>query len=96
MNPVIWTRGDYQISTDPAVMLTAVEHLRDVRVIHGRQRLALARESRDDLLRVHAELDQLERDAPPDWRLLLGEVDGAHAAFTEFVEDLVGADLLRA
>ncbi|MFO1008944.1 MAG: hypothetical protein U1F29_02655 [Planctomycetota bacterium] len=44
----------------------AVEHLRDVRVLHERQRLALRLEPHDDLARVHAELDDLERDLVHD------------------------------
>ena len=37
--------------------------LRDVRVVHQRQRLPLGLEAGDDLPRVHAQLDDLERDA---------------------------------
>jgi hypothetical protein len=44
----------------------AVEHLGDVGVVHQRQRLAFGFEPRDDLARVHAELDDLERDLAHD------------------------------
>jgi hypothetical protein len=60
-----------------------VEHLGDVRMIHHRQRLALGLEAGDDLLGVHAQLDDLERDAADDGFGLLGHVDHAHAAFAQ-------------
>src|SRR6266699_2773976 len=40
-----------------------IKHLGDVRVVHHRQRLPLRLEPGDDLLGVHAQLDDLERDA---------------------------------
>ncbi len=43
-----------------------VEHLGDVRVVHQRQGLPLGLEAGDDLARVHARLDDLERDLAPD------------------------------
>ena len=69
-----------------------IEHLGDVRMIHHRQRLPLGLEARDDLLRVHAELDDLERHAAPHRLLLLGHVDDAAAAFADLLEQLVAAN----
>ena len=44
------------------------------------------------LLRVHAQLDDLEGDAPPDRLLLLGHVNHAAAAFADLLQQLVTAD----
>ena len=60
-----------------------VDDARDVRVVHQRQRLALGLEARDDVARVHAELDDLERDGAANGLGLLGQIDDAHAAFAE-------------
>ena len=79
----------------PSVAGAALEDLRYAVVVHPRQRLTLVLEARHHGLAVHAELDQLERDEHADRLLLLGEVDGAHAAFAQGVEDAVGTDLLR-
>ena len=62
-------------------------------MIHHRQCLTLGFKPGDHLPRVHARLDDLQRDAPLDRLLLLGHVDDAHAAFAELLEQLVGADL---
>ena len=63
-----------------------VEDLGDVGVIHQRQGLPLRLEAGEDRPRIHAGLDQLERDLSFDRLDLLGEVDAAHSPF---------ADLLR-
>ena len=69
-----------------------VEDLGDVRMIHQRQRLALGLEAGDDLLGVHAQLDDLERDPAAHRFLLLGHVDDAAAAFADLLQQLVAAD----
>ena len=69
-----------------------IEHLRDVRMVHHRQRLPLGFEARDDGFGVHAELDDLERDAAAHRFLLLGHVNDAAAAFADLLEQLVAAD----
>ena len=71
-----------------------VEHLGDVRMIHHGQRLPLGLEAGDDLLGVHAQLDDLERDAPAHRLLLLGHIDHAAAAFADFLQQLVAAERL--
>ena len=63
-------------------------------MVHHRQRLPLRLEARDDLLGVHAQLDDLERDAPADRLLLLGHIDHAAAAFADFLEQFVAANPL--
>ena len=45
------------------VRRAGVQHLGDVRMIHHRQRLPLRLEPGDDLLGVHAQLDDLQRHA---------------------------------
>ncbi len=62
-------------------------------MVHHRQRLTLALESGDDLLGVHAGLDDLERHAAADRFFLLGEVDDTHAPLADLLAELVGADL---
>ena len=77
----------------PAVGRPAVEDLGDALVVHQCQRLPLLLEARDDGLAVHAQLDQLQRVASPDWFALLGEIDRAHAAFAEAIEDRARTDV---
>ena len=67
----------------PSVRRPGVEHRGDVRMVHERQGLPLRLESGDDLARVHAGLDQLERDQAAKRRLLLSEVHHAHPALAE-------------
>ena len=57
-----------------------------------RQRLALGLEARDDLLGVHAQLDDLEGHPAADRLLLLGHIDHAAAAFADFLQQLVAAN----
>ena len=71
-----------------------IEHLRDVRVVHHRQRLSLGFEPGDDLPRVHAQLDDLERDAAANWFFLLGHIDHAAAPFADLLEKFVMADVV--
>ena len=61
-------------------------------MVHQRQRLTLGLEAGDDALGVHAQLDDLERDAAADRLLLLGHIDHAAAAFADLLEQLVAAD----
>ena len=60
-----------------------------LRMVHHRQRLALGFEARDDLLRVHAQLDDLERDAPLHRLRLLRHPDRAQAALADLLQQLV-------
>ena len=61
-------------------------------MVHHRQRLPLGLEAGDHLPRVHAGLDDLERDRPLDRLGLLGHEHDAHAAFADLLQQLVGAD----
>src|SRR5690606_34291114 len=56
------------------------------------QRLSLRLEASDDLSRVHAGLEDLQRDAALDGARLLGHVDDTEAPFADLLEELVGAD----
>ncbi len=69
-----------------------IEHARDVRMIHQRERLPLRLEARDEVARVESEFDQLERDAPAHGLLLLGHVDDAARALADVFEQLVMTD----
>ncbi len=63
-------------------------------MIHPRQRLSLSLEAGDDRLAVHAQLDDLERHAPPHRLGLFGHIDHPAAALADFLEELVAADRL--
>ena len=69
-----------------------VEDAGNVGMVHQGQGLALGLEAGDDLLGVHAALDQLERDLAPHRLALLGGPDLAHPAFAELLHKTVGAD----
>ena len=73
-------------------MRPAVVHLGDVGMVHHGQGLALGLEPGDDLLRIHARLDDLQRHLAAHGLRLLGHVDDAHAAFADLLQQLVGAD----
>jgi hypothetical protein len=69
---------------------TSVEHARDGRMVHQRQRLALRLEPCHHLRGVHPRLDDLERDLSPHRPDLFREPDDAHAAFAEGLDQSVG------
>ena len=76
----------------PAIFGRAgIENLGDVRVVHQGQSLPLGLKPGEDRSRVHADLDQLERDPPFDRLQLFGEIDGAHAPFADLFAELVPA-----
>src|SRR5262245_21871968 len=72
-----------------ASSFTAIEHARDVRVLHYREGLPLGLKPRDHLASVHARLKDLERDGAPNRMLLFGCVDDAKAAVADMLEQLV-------
>ena len=76
----------------PGIGRAGVEHARDARMIHHGQRLPFRLETRDDRLRVHAELDYLEGHAPSHRLSLLGHENHAVAAFADLLEEFVTAD----
>ena len=76
----------------PVSVVPASNTLAMFGMVHQRQRLSLGLEAGDDLARVHAQLDDLERDQPPDRLGLLGHVDRSHAAFADLLDQLVRAD----
>ena len=69
-----------------------IKHLGDVRMLHQGQRLPLCLESRNDLPRVHARLNDFQRDAAENGRLLIGHVDDAHSPFADLLQQLVRPD----
>jgi len=68
---------------------SSVEHLRDVRMIHHRQGLALGFEARDHLTAVHAGLDHLEGYTASDGFFLFRDVNGTPTAFANLFAQLV-------
>jgi hypothetical protein len=68
-----------------------IDH-RHVGMVHQRQRLPLGLETRKHLLAVHAGLDQLQCDLALHRFALFGQVHRTHAALTERIEQLIGAD----
>jgi len=61
-------------------------------VVHHRQGLAFGLEAGNDLVAVHAGLDDLERDLAADRLELLGHIDHAHAPLADLLEQLVRAN----
>ena len=74
-----------------AVGGAGVEDPGDVRVVHQRQGLPLGLEPGEHRPRIHARLDQLERDLPLDRLRLFGEVDAPHPPFADLLAELVPA-----
>ena len=72
---------------------SGVKDLRDVHMIHHGESLTLRLEAGDHLLRVHAQLDDLESDLPLDRFFLFREVDLPHPAGAEEFEEMIVIDL---
>jgi len=70
-----------------------IKDLGHVWMVHHGQGLALGIKAGDDLLCIHAHLDELQGYLALDGRLLLGEVDFSHSALTQAFEQAVGANL---
>src|SRR4051812_20867561 len=71
-----------------------VENLRDVRMIHHGEGLALGLESGNDLPAVHAQLDNFQGHAALDRLALLRHPYFTKAAFAELLEQFVAANHL--
>jgi hypothetical protein len=56
--------------------------------------LALGLEPRHDLLGVHAQLDDLERDTAPHWLLLFRHPDRAEGSLADWLEEFVTTDVI--
>jgi len=69
-----------------------VEHARDVEVVHEGEGLPLGLEASQDHARVHAGLDDFERDAARDEGSLLGHPDRAEPALADEFEEFIRAD----
>ncbi|MBE0544266.1 MAG: hypothetical protein IH623_23245 [Verrucomicrobia bacterium] len=63
-------------------------------MVHHRQRLPLRLKPRHHLLGVHAQLDNLERHAPPHRLGLFGDIDHAAPAFTDPFQKFVTPERL--
>jgi len=67
-------------------------------MVPARECLALRLEACEDFAAVEAVeavTDDLERDTALEWLALLGEVDDAHAAVAELLEETVGTDAIE-
>ena len=71
---------------------SSIQDAGDVGMVHQGQRLPLGLEAGHDLLGVHAQLDDLQGHPAADRLLLLGHIDHAHAAFADFLQQLVAAN----
>ena len=71
---------------------SSVENPGDIRMVHHREGLALGFEAGHNFAGVHADFDDLERDAAFDRLSLLGHINDAEAAFAQFLQQLVFAD----
>ena len=69
----------------------AVKHRGDIRMIHHRQGLALRFEAGQDLARVHARFDQLDRDLAANGLRLLRQPDAPHPAGADVLEQRVAS-----
>src|SRR5438876_741314 len=63
-----------------------------VNIVRHRQGLPFGLEASNHLPSVHARLDNLEGHLAPDRLGLFRHEDRAHAAFTDLLQELVGAD----
>ena len=69
-----------------------IEHLGNGRMVHHGQRLTLGLEAGDDSGGVHSGLDHLDGHLTADRSGLLGQPDLAHSAFTDALNQSIGAD----
>ena len=70
----------------------AIQDPGDIGVVHEGQRLPFGLETGDDLARVHARLDELQRHLAADGVRLLGHENDAKPAFADLLQELVGAN----
>ena len=91
---ILIPRTSFHDKVGPACIGGAgVEDFRDVRMIHQGQCLPLRFEAGDHASGVHAQLDDLQRDATTHGFVLFGHINNAAAAFAQFLEQLVRADI---
>ncbi|HEY7117587.1 MAG TPA: hypothetical protein VH475_13445 [Tepidisphaeraceae bacterium] len=76
----------------PRIGDARIHGLGNVGMVQQRERLTLGVEARHDLARVHADLDQLDRDDPAYGLALLALVNHAHPAFAHPFEDAIRSD----
>src|SRR5690349_11992648 len=73
----------------------AIEYLRNAGMSHQSECLPFRLEPGDDTFGVHARLDDLHRDTPPDRLLLFGHVDNAAAPFAYLFQQFVTSNSLE-
>jgi hypothetical protein len=72
----------------------SIQHLGNIGVVHQRQGLALGLEAANDLFGIHAQLDDLERDAATDRFFLVRHVHDTATAFANLLQEFVAADVI--
>ena len=72
--------------------LSSIQNLRNILMIHHRQRLTLGLKTIDDLLRVFAGSNKLKRYLAFDGFSLLGDIDSAHTSFGNLADNFVRAN----
>src|SRR5947207_1004511 len=87
--PLIWACSGLMYNGVPIIWAKFVKDVRDVGMVHDRQRLPLGLEARDHLARVHARLDDLQGNLATHRLGLLGHEDDAEAAFADLLQELV-------
>src|SRR5262245_1164854 len=71
---------------------TAVMNLGNIGMVHDRQRLSFSFEASDNLSRIHARLENLQRDFAPHRLSLVGQVNHAKSTFANLFQKLVWSD----
>ena len=76
----------------PCFGSAGVEHPGNVGMVHHCKGLPFRFEAGNDLLRIHSQLDDLQRDVASHWQLLIGQEDGAKPALPDHFDELVRSD----
>src|SRR5437773_2276256 len=71
---------------------TRVENLRNIRMVHHRQRLAFSLKSSDNTVGIHPRFNNLERDSSVDGLLLFSHENDAASSLTNLLQQFVAAD----
>ena len=91
----LYSAHEFHHEKRPAIFGGAgVQHARDVRMIHHRERLPFGFKTRDHRFGIHPQLDHFHGDQTTNRFLLFRHVDRAATAFANFLEQLVPPDEL--
>ena len=76
----------------PRLRRARVEYFGNVWMVHHRECLPLGVKAGDDLFGVHAELDDLERNAAAHWFFLFGDIYNTATTLADLLEKFVAAN----